>query len=230
MQQPITEGFCQCGCGQRTNRAKISNRRYGHVKGQYLRFVKGHSKRPERMNRPVSEPNPSGLCFCGCGQLTPIAIETNTPLLRFKGKHIRYINGHQKRSTKTAFTVDEATGCWNWNRCKDGCGYGLTTLNHRHMRAHIAYYIRRFGPVPNGYELHHVCVNPGCVNPDHLQLITHAEHMHLSPRTKLTVDQVRDIRRLYAQGDVSQSTLAEQFGVSAPTISAIITRRNWKDI
>ena len=41
----IPEGFCQCGCGQRT---KINERNHAHkgwVKGEYRRFVLGHCAR-----------------------------------------------------------------------------------------------------------------------------------------------------------------------------------------
>jgi hypothetical protein len=33
------------------------------------------------------------------------------------------------------------------------------------------------GPVPDGLELDHLCRNPGCVNPDHLEPVTHKENM-----------------------------------------------------
>lgn len=41
----IPEGFCQCGCGQRTRVINQDDIRFGHVKGQYYRTVRNHSKR-----------------------------------------------------------------------------------------------------------------------------------------------------------------------------------------
>lgn len=40
-------GLCQCGCGEATNRAtsKDTYRKRGHVLGQPMRYLKGHSKR-----------------------------------------------------------------------------------------------------------------------------------------------------------------------------------------
>ena len=35
------------------------------------------------------------------------------------------------------------------------------------------------GPVPDGYELHHVCENKLCMNIDHLRLVTRSEHQRL---------------------------------------------------
>lgn len=48
--------------------------------------------------RRVSEPaNPSGLCWCGCGQLTPIATKNSAKRGYYIGQHVRYINGHQTK-------------------------------------------------------------------------------------------------------------------------------------
>lgn len=38
-------GYCQCGCGEKTNIASQNSERYGWVKGEPLRFVAGHQTR-----------------------------------------------------------------------------------------------------------------------------------------------------------------------------------------
>lgn len=37
------EGLCECGCGQFTRRAPVNDRSKGWVKGQPLRYIKGHN-------------------------------------------------------------------------------------------------------------------------------------------------------------------------------------------
>lgn len=37
--------LCECGCGSIAPIAKVTHRKYGHVKGQPLRFLKGHNSR-----------------------------------------------------------------------------------------------------------------------------------------------------------------------------------------
>lgn len=36
-------GYCQCGCGQKTNISPRTNRCWGHVRGKPCRFVAGHN-------------------------------------------------------------------------------------------------------------------------------------------------------------------------------------------
>ena len=50
------------------------------------------------------------------------------------------------------------------------------------------------------------------------------------PRARLTTVTVRAIRSRYASGDVTQKELANEYGVSAGTISQIVTRRIWDHV
>lgn len=42
--QSIPFGFCQCGCGRKTNIAQQTDKRYGHIKGQPINFINGHNQ------------------------------------------------------------------------------------------------------------------------------------------------------------------------------------------
>ena len=41
----IPKGLCQCGCGAPTALANKTARRYGHVKGEPVAYLKGHGRR-----------------------------------------------------------------------------------------------------------------------------------------------------------------------------------------
>src|SRR5450759_1141493 len=69
-------------------------------------------------------PNPSGLCMCGCGGVTSVFRKTCTAWVQFKGKHARYIFGHQGRKSPVEYIVNETTGCWEWALGRNGGGYG----------------------------------------------------------------------------------------------------------
>ena len=42
----ISIGFCQCGCGRKTNLASRSDKRDGTIKGQPVRYISGHNALP----------------------------------------------------------------------------------------------------------------------------------------------------------------------------------------
>jgi hypothetical protein len=121
------------------------------------------------------------LCDCGCGQPTTEVYPRNRRrfgVVVLKGQPRRYIQGHH-RFKKNPYIVDEKTGCWVWQLYCDRGGYARITRMRegRHAAwAHRYFYEKKFGPVPEGKELDHVCNNRKCVNPDHLQPVTRAEH------------------------------------------------------
>lgn len=62
--------------------------------------------------------------------------------------------------------------CWIWDAARLPKGYGTfdgTT-------AHRVVYAMLVGPIPDGFEIDHLCKNPTCVNPAHLEAITQLEN------------------------------------------------------
>lgn len=47
----IKYGYCHCGCGLRTNIAKLTNKRLGHIKGEPVKFIPGHNA---KIKHPMS--------------------------------------------------------------------------------------------------------------------------------------------------------------------------------
>lgn len=119
----------------------------------------------------------TALCQCGCGQPAPIATKSNTARGRVKGQPQRFIAQHHRRSAPVDYVVDDETGCWVWQLSTYGTGYGQVNRGGRRTTAHRWYYEQRHGSVPEGLELDHTCENPLCVNPDHLEPVTHQENI-----------------------------------------------------
>lgn len=132
--------------------------------------------------------------------------------------------------------IKQPDGCWEWTGAlKDG-RYGAFSHRGRIVRAHrFAYEIAR-GSVPERFCVCHQCDNPRCVRPDHLFLGTMAENVRDRDRkgrtalgmktksTKLTNEDVREIRRLKSEG-MSDTALADMFGVSRSSIWRIANGR-----
>lgn len=66
--------------------------------------------------------------------------------------------------------------CWVWTAAKAHHGYGKFKIGDKLWAAHrVAYWLRR-GPIPDGLTLDHLCRNPSCVNPEHLEPVSATEN------------------------------------------------------
>lgn len=67
----------------------------------------------------------------------------------------------------------EKCGCWVWRGGRNSKGYGFVSMNGRAVLAHVWSYEQVYGAVPEGLELDHICRTRACVNPEHLEAVTH---------------------------------------------------------
>src|ERR1051326_2493639 len=122
----------------------------------------------------VVDPNPGGLCACGCGKRTTIV----------RSVHRLYLQGHAPSGPKRRDPadrlwekVDKTESCWLLRGTK---GYGnihISTSPGREIKvpAHRFVYELLVGPVPDGLVLDHLCRVKNCVNPAHLEPVTNWE-------------------------------------------------------
>lgn len=94
---------------------------------------------------------------------------------------MRYIRGHRARrplAERFWEKVERTDACWLWQGHRNHKGYGYISVNRRHVGAHrVAYEMARGVPVPAGLEIDHLCHVRHCVNPDHLEAVTHMENL-----------------------------------------------------
>lgn len=169
-------GLCMCGCGRKTRVLQYGTP--GYKKGESVRFIKGHGQ-PRRTDVPDEPANPSGLCMCGCGGKTALA-HCNMSGYR-RGHPKRFIEGHNAYKTGPRWLEEDrghATPCWIWQLYKDPNGYGRSSKgDSRGVLAHRLVYEEQRGAIPAGLDLDHLCRVTSCVNPSHLEAVTHKVNM-----------------------------------------------------
>jgi hypothetical protein len=206
----IPYGYCHCGCGQKTKISKHDNKVNGHVKGQPRFFIKGHNRTfppHEVLNIFWSRVNKEGSIPMHCPELG---------------------------------------ACWEWTAYCATNGYGSFRVRNKTILVHRMSYEIANGKIEKGVLVCHKCDNPCCVNPKHLFLGTHKDNAddmvkkgrgkppmlkgEKCPAHKLTKNEVIEIRRRYAVGDISQARLGAEYNVTGEAIYAIVHFKSWKDI
>lgn len=137
------------------------------------------------------------------------------------------------------------TGCWIWGgKMPDKKRYPEVSVNGNKIAAHRYSYQHYNGDFNKSLHVLHKCDNTYCVNPDHLFLGTHQQNMidrdskgrhkpligTINGRSKLTDDQVTEIRMLYNPKRYPTRKLAKIFNVSQRLIFNIVHRLCWKHI
>lgn len=71
-------------------------------------------------------------------------------------------------------------GCWEWTGAKTGSSYGAIQISTKRkvVLAHRLAFYMAYGYYPN--EIDHTCFKTDCVNPKHLEDVTHDENMKRS--------------------------------------------------
>lgn len=72
--------------------------------------------------------------------------------------------------------------CWIWTAFNNNSGYGVYKWERSSLLAHRVAYSVLIGDIPKGLDLDHLCRVRNCVNPNHLEPVTHAENMHRGSR------------------------------------------------
>jgi hypothetical protein len=134
---------------------------------------------------------------------------------------------------------------WRGMPCEPQTADGLTSYGYRRVQyvgplftrpvtvlAHRLIWVYHNGAVPAGYEINHIDGVKHNNLLSNLELVTRSEnmrHRHASGNVvyALTLDQVREIRALYATGIYTRSQVARRIGVSYSQVNHVVRGDNW---
>lgn len=63
--------------------------------------------------------------------------------------------------------------CWEWQGYRMKAGHGRCRVDGRKVLVHRWVWEFLVGEIPDGLSLDHLCRNASCVNPEHLEPVTH---------------------------------------------------------
>lgn len=127
----------------------------------------------------------------GVSEISPSAFERLEKVMR-EWEERRTREARQKTIWRFFQRVspEPSSGCWLW--MGSGGPYGIFTVDGERMGAHRAAYTLAYGKIPEGLCVMHKCDAPGCVNPKHLMLGTHADNVaDAKSKGRLLSDPVR---------------------------------------
>jgi hypothetical protein len=150
---------------------------------------------------------------------------------------------NQKDLARFERSVAKTEACWLWTGTVRSDGYGVMSVGGRGGRivaAHRLAYEHYVRAIPSLAEHHgfcvcHICDVRACVNPEHLFIAPQRVNLLDAQmkgrlrgrRAKLSDEDVREMRRLYAVGDTTTQEIADRYGCSQPYVSRVLrgTRR-----
>lgn len=128
-----------------------------------------------------------------------------------------------------------------WKRLKNSIadGYHAVNLGRGNKRfIHVLVLEAFVGPCPPGHECRHLDGNPannhlgnlcwGTSSENHADQYRHGTRVagNSHPKSKLTSEQVCEVRRIWSEGHLRQREIAERFGVRQSLISRIVNHRH----
>src|SRR5947209_7476313 len=153
-------------------------------------------------------------------------------------RYTRYFHPDVARKLEARVARDPLTGCWNWTKGvnADGYGHGFY-FQGKQTRAHRLAVLVSVGDLPPpDFPVRHLCSNPRCCRPDHLEVGTFEENAqdtiragrHRTRKESAAHRRSRALALRQARGTIQQ--LATRFHVSLSTARRVVRGRAWGDL
>ena len=127
----------------------------------------------------------------------------------------------RRKVYQDAVTLTDA-GCWEWNGGTCRHGYAYRTVNRKNLSVYRETYRQLNGDIPGGADIDHKCRNRLCVNPHHLEAVTHAENIRRGAMAKMRGSTGAMARAMYLVG-AGYRRIGRTLGVSHSTVRNYLT-------
>jgi len=119
-----------------------------------------------------------------CERITPREIGRTAVYADIKGQHVCHRCHHEwswRRMPHDTERVDMGydTPCLVWTRGVDTDGHGKRGRGGKWEFTHRQAYEAAYGPIPEGWVVHHLCGTKTCVEPSHFEALSRADHCRL---------------------------------------------------
>ena len=95
----------------------------------------------------------------------------------------------------------------------------------RLVMLHRLEYEKVVGLIPDGYEVNHKCKTRMCCNINHLELLSRSEHKSKDNSQRDRQREARIVAHYLKNPELTQQSLADQFGLSQTAIQKMLKRR-----
>lgn len=123
-------------------------------------------------------------------------------ILGVYGKARHNLGNQGKKTLEQRYSVNEDTGCWEQNirRGVSTDGDLKLSIDGRRGQSRRLLWENKNGRISGKQIIRVNCLNPKCINPDHMELLTPYESNQRNKTTKITPDKIKEMFTLRDQG------------------------------
>jgi hypothetical protein len=114
-----------------------------------------------------------------------------------------------------------------WQGACTPTGYGRIKVEGRRHAAHRWYYAQLRWPIPAGREIDHLCRTRACVNPAHLQPVSHLTNVRRAPKARLGVHGACAICLIRLTTTLTLRQIADIVGSDHKTVRQVLAGERW---
>ena len=187
--------FCSTPCQQlwlRTDEEVKAKQEEGRQ--AYLKTIPPTYRRCTNCREEFLATGTSAVCCsekCAEARHRKLALDSRSPLRKAYEENNRkgILEAIEERVSVTK------SGCWEWPYL-DTNGYPRAVIGDKRIAVHRLSLEAKYGAPLGSQAAHHVCANTRCVNPEHLQPVTHRDNTAEMMARRAYVDRIAELEEV----------------------------------